>query len=327
MQFLDLQGAALLSLVQAAIVLASLAISALFRRRGERALNHLRSTPSRHRLVTRDVPIVLFVWASLGIMLVAPIAILVVRSLQSRSGALTFSHYVALFSPPSGLNTGTSIGEAVWLSVRLALLATLLAMVLGVFIAFVISARPRTRIARLAQAGFDVIAMMPIGLSAVTLGFGLLLTMYRPLGIGIDLRTSIVLIPIAQALVALPLVVRSLAPVLRGIDPGVRGAAAVLGAGPLTVIRTIDVPTLSRSLGLAVGFAFAVSLGEFGATSFLVRPGAQTLPVIIASLIGRPTDGAYGAALAAAVLLGAVATTVMLVAERVRVPTSVGAWV
>ena len=160
--------------------------------------------------------------------------------------------------------------------------------------------------------------MLPLGVSAVTLGFGLLLTMNRPLGIGLDLRTSTVLIPIAQALVALPIVVRTLLPVLRSIDPRQRDAAAMLGAGQLRVLRTIDLPLLGRSAGLAAGFALAASLGEFGATSFLVRPDTQTLPVVIAQLIGRQGGDSYGTALAGAVVLGAITAGIMLLAERWR---------
>src|SRR5699024_11773788 len=82
----------------------------------------------------------------------------------------------------------------------------------------------------------------------------------------LDLRSSPVLIPIAQAIVAMPLVVRTVLPVLRAIDPRQRQVAGVLGASPLRVLASVDGPYLVRSLGLAIGFAFAVSLGEFGAT-------------------------------------------------------------
>jgi thiamine transport system permease protein len=160
--------------------------------------------------------------------------------------------------------------------------------------------------------------MLPLGVSAVTVGFGLLLTMHRPLGIGLDLRTSGVLLPVAQALVAMPLVVRTLLPVLRGIDPRQRDAAAMLGASPLRVLATIDLRVLARPLGLALGFAFATSLGEFGASAFLVRPESQTLPVMVAQLISRQGAENYGMALSAAVLLGLLTASVMLVAERWR---------
>jgi thiamine transport system permease protein len=125
--------------------------------------------------------------------------------------------------------------------------------------------------------------------------------------------------------VALPLVVRTLLPPLQGVDPRLRDAAALLGASPGRVLATIDLPMLGRSAGLALGFAFATSLGEFGATAFLVRPGAQTLPVAIAALIGRQGAENYGMALAAAVVLGALTAGVMLLAERWRGEVS-GEW-
>jgi thiamine transport system permease protein len=74
-----------------------------------------------------------------------------------------------------------------------------------------------------------------------------------------------------------------------------------------------------RPLLAATGFAFAVSLGEFGATSFLARPDVPTLPVMIYHLLGQPGPGSFGAALAASVVLGVVTSVVMAVVERLRV--------
>jgi thiamine transport system permease protein len=164
----------------------------------------------------------------------------------------------------------------------------------------------------------DAAFMLPLGVSAVTVGFGFLITLDRPLGLDVDLRTSGALVPIAQAVVAIPLVVRTMLPVLRAIDPRLREAAATLGAAPGRVLRSVDGPLGARSLGLAVGFAFAVSLGEFGATSFLARPETATLPVVIFRLIGRPGAENYGMALAASVVLAVLTATVMMVAERLR---------
>ena len=107
----------------------------------------------------------------------------------------------------------------------------------------------------------------------------------RPL----DLRGSWVLIPIAHAVVAVPFVVRAVLPTLRSIDPRLRDAAATLGASPSRVWREIDLPFLRRALVAGAGFAFAISLGEFGATSFLTRVGDQTMPIAIARLLGRPS--------------------------------------
>ena len=74
--------------------------------------------------------------------------------------------------------------------------------------------------------------MLPLGVSAVTVGFGFLIALDSP---PLDLRSSPLLIPIAQAMVTIPLVVRMVLPVLRAADDRLRQAAAVLGAGPIRV--------------------------------------------------------------------------------------------
>lgn len=101
--------------------------------------------------------------------------------------------------------------------------------------------------------------MLPLGVSAVTVGFGFLITLDEP---PLDLRTSWILVPLAQALVGVPFVVRTMLPVLRAVDVRLREAAAVLGASPLRAWREVDLPLVRRALLIAAGFAFAVSLGS-----------------------------------------------------------------
>ncbi|QAB19135.1 iron ABC transporter permease [Leucobacter muris] len=318
-QFLDLRGAAVLSLAQFVIVGATLVVSARLRRAGERAVELREDAPREKRPGLADLPAI-FVFSLTALLLHAvPLLTLVLRSLRDGGGGWTIAHYAVLVRPPAELPLDAPVAHAIGLSIRIAAVAAAIALLLGMLIALVLSRKPRAPGLRRAQGLFDGLVMLPLGVSAVTLGFGLLITMHRPLGLGFDLRTSAVLIPVAQALVALPLVVRILLPVLRGIDERIRFAAATLGATPVTVLATIDLPLLGRSAGLALGFSFAASLGEFGATSFLVRPGAQTLPVAVGELIGHQAPGSYGAGLAAAVVLGTLTAVIMLVAERLRV--------
>ncbi len=317
-QYLDLGSAAALSLVQFAIVAAVLVVSSRLRLRLEQA-NQMRFDSGQAMRVARTHLPALICFGLTALLLHAlPILALVLRSLRDGTGRFTLVNYRNLFAPPADARLNGSVIDAAALSIGIALIATSIAMLLGLLVALVASRRPRSGLLRRGLHAFDGVVMLPLGVSAVTVGFGLLLTMHQPFGIGIDLRTSVVLLPIAQALVALPLVVRTLLPVLRGIDVRQRDAAAMLGASPLRVLRTIDLRVLARPLGLALGFAFATSLGEFGASAFLVRPGAQTLPVMVSQLISRQGAENYGMALAAAVLLGALTASVMLLAERWR---------
>ena len=70
---------------------------------------------------------------------------------------------------------------------------------------------------------------------------------------------------------------------------------------------------------MAAGFAFAISLGEFGATLFIVRPDFPTLPVVIYRLLGQPGPQNFGAAMAASVILMALTALAILGIERFRV--------
>lgn len=315
---LDLQGAAALSVLQLLVVVLLLVAAARARRTPDATVARARA---RLRRPTRgDVPALLSTLVLL-VLVVGPLASLVVASLRV-DGTWSLANYRALQTPGSHQALLVPVTDAVVNSLRIAVDATWMSLLLGVTVATVVTRRSRSVGERRLRGVLDGLFMLPLGVSAVTLGFGFLITLGRP---PLDLRSSPLLIPVAQALVALPLVVRVLVPVLAGIDDRLRQAAATLGASPVRALLVVDLPVVLKPLLAAAGFAFACSLGEFGATSFLVRDDRPTLPVVIFRLIGHPGDLNYGMALAASVVLGATTAGVMLVVERLRVP-SVGAF-
>nr|WP_245885929.1 iron ABC transporter permease [Xylanimonas oleitrophica] len=327
-QFLDLRSASVLSVLQLLVITLALWVAGRARARREHALHLESDRTAAHRLRPRDLAdgAALAVTAVTVVgLLVLPLAGLVVRSFRTPTGGWGLDNYVALGTTGGRNALVVTVWEALGTSLRTAALATVMAVVVGGLVALVVSRRPRARAARRAVGLLDAVVMLPLGVSAVTVGFGFLITLDRPLGLDVDLRTSGLLVPIAQAVVAVPLVVRTVLPVLRAIDPRLREAAGVLGASPGRVLRDVDLPIALRSLGLAVGFAFAVSLGEFGATAFLARPDSATLPVVIYRLIGRPGAENYGMALAASVVLALLTATVMMLAERLRGDRASGA--
>jgi len=204
-----------------------------------------------------------------------------------------------LFVPPT---------DAIRNSIVYAAIATAIAVTVGGLAAFA-AARSHRRV-------IDGLLSVPLGVSAVTLGFAFLITLDTP---PLDLRTSPLLVPIAQALVAIPFVVRIMGPVLRSIDPHLREAAATLGANPARVWREVDLPIVARAALVAAAFAFAISLGEFGATTFIARPNHPTLPVMIFRLLGQPGAQNFGAAMAASTILMALTALAVLGIERFRV--------
>ncbi|WP_147919669.1 ABC transporter permease [Ruania zhangjianzhongii] len=321
-QFLNLRAASVLSVVQLVVVAGALVAFSRARATRERALalhgNPARSTPlqltGRGGRPGGDLLPAAVTAVVVGVLLLAPMLTLVLRSLRTPTG-WGLDNYWALGSTGGDNALTVTVWQATANSLRIAVDATMIAVLMGVLVALVVSRRPRSTAGRRAIVWLDGAVMLPLGVSAVTVGFGFLIALNHP---PLDLRSSPVLIPIAQAIVAMPLVVRTVLPVLRAIDPRQRQVAAVLGATPLRVLLTVDGPYLVRSLGLAIGFAFAVSLGEFGATSFLSRPDRPTLPVVVFRLIGQPGALNQGMALAAAVVLALLTATVMALAERLR---------
>lgn len=313
-QFLDLRAASVLSITQLVIVVALLAVVGRVRGGTQRRAGAARR-PRRS-----DAPAIVAA-ALVTAALAVPVLALVERSLRTSTG-YGFGNYALL----SGTGSRNALVVPVWTalgnSLATAVQATLIAVIVGLAASLVLSRSPRRPIARRALAAFDGALLLPLGVSAVTVGFGFLITLNQP---PLDLRSSPVLVPIAQALVALPLVVRTVLPVLRSIDPRLRESAAVLGAAPWRVLRDVDLSVVARPALAASGFAFAVALGEFGATSFLARPDRPTLPVVIYRLIGLPGGDNLGMALAASVVLAAVTVAVIALVERLRVG-SVGAF-
>ena len=314
-QFLDLRAASVLSVMQLVVVVALLLLAA--RARGRRtAQRRVDAANAVHAPRLGDAPAIA-VTLLVAVFLALPIVSLVLRSLQTADG-WGLGNYIAL----GGTGSRNALVVPVWValgnSLQVAVQATLIAVVIGLAASLVISRRPRSLGLRRALAGFDGALMLPLGVSAVTVGFGFLITLNQP---PFDLRSSPVLVPIAQALVALPLVVRTILPVLTGIDGRLRESAAVLGSPPWRVLRDVDLAIVARPVLAASGFAFAVALGEFGATSFLSRPDRPTLPVVIFRLIGLPGGDNFGMALAASVVLAAVTVGIIALVERLRVGT------
>ncbi len=80
----------------------------------------------------------------------------------------------------------------------------------------------------------------------------------------------------------------------------------------------MDWPLIRRPLLVGALFAFTISLGEFGATVFLVRPEMPTMPIAIYRFLGQPGALNYGQALAMSVLLLLVCVVAFLAIEHFR---------
>ncbi|WP_171076134.1 iron ABC transporter permease [Streptomyces sp. YIM 121038] len=312
---LDLPTAAVLTLVQFAAVGGVLAVHAWTVRRRESTLRLVdAATTARRPRGAGQWGLLGSVLLTVAVLVVLPLGVLVQRSLDGPEG-YGFAYYRQLTSTEGGAFLVPPV-EAIGNSLTYAAVATVIALVVGG-----LAATALTRRAGRLVRGFDALLMLPLGVSAVTVGFGFLIALDEP---PLDLRASWFLVPLAQALVGVPFVVRTMLPVLRAVDERLREAAAVLGASPLRAWREVDLPLVRRALLIAAGFAFAVSLGEFGATVFIARPDNPTLPVAVATLFGRPGDLNYGQAMALSTILMVVCAVSLLLLERLRTDRTTG---
>jgi thiamine transport system permease protein len=245
-----------------------------------------------------------------------PVLSLVIRSFISYNAglgtsSLTFENYSGLFVnrrqtyfyvPPAraGLN-----------SFMFAAFSTGLSLLLGICTAYARAGK------RIMKKAFDGLIMLPLGTSAVTLGLGFLITFNKP---PFDIASFPFLIPIAHSLIAFPFVLRTVAPVLDSIPQNLKDAAAVLGSSRWKTWWHVEVPIISRAALVGGTYAFAISLGEFGATSFLARPDMPTLPVAIYRFLSLPGDLNYGQALAMAVMLLLLCAICLSIIDRIPLP-------
>jgi thiamine transport system permease protein len=293
--------AAALAVSQMVVTFAAIAVNTRLQRTAPQRVAQRRTTPwSRASLA--GAGLLLLVIAMLSI---APLASLVERSFHGGDG-YTLRYYSMLDDNVRGQVLFVAPIEAVRNSLVFALATVALAVPVGTLAALG-AVRSRSAVA-------ESILQAPLGVSAVTLGLGLLITMDSP---PLDIRSSPVLVVIAHSLVAIPFVARTVAARLRSLDSRLRDAAAMLGASPFRTFLAVELPLIAGAVGVGAVLAFATSMGEFGATLLIARPEYPTIPVAIFRYLGQPGALNFGQALAMSTILMAVTAIGFFAIERV----------
>lgn len=191
--------------------------------------------------------------------------------------------------------------DPLWLSYKVALVATLIALVVGVGLATLL-ARPRLPGREL----LDALLTVPLVLPPTVIGFYLLTALGKKsaLGSGFEELFDVRLLftfrgcVIASSVAAIPMVVKSARVAIEDVDPTLVQAARTLGAGPFRIFVTVTLPLAARGIGAGVILGFARALGEFGVTLMIGGdiPGeTQTATLYIYDQIMANRDAtAYG---------------------------------
>ncbi|MCF6234597.1 MAG: molybdate ABC transporter permease subunit [Rhodobacteraceae bacterium] len=209
--------------------------------------------------------------------------------------------------------------QAVALSIKVSLWATILSLPFGVLVAYAL-ARGQFRGKQLLNG----LVHLPLILPPVVTGYLLLLTFGRRGAIGGWLEETFGLVlafrwtgaVLAAAIMAFPLMVRAIRLAIEAVDPKLEQAAATLGAPRIWVFATITLPLILPGLITGAVLAFAKAMGEFGATITFVSniPGqTQTLPSAIYTFLQVP--GGEASALRLVAVSVAIAMVALLASE------------
>lgn len=214
-------------------------------------------------------------WAAVGLFLFAPFLTVVVR-------ALTLNGRFSLVSFRSLL--GGSVGTREVSEIMQAELPDILATSLGIA---GVSALTSASLAYLCARSLrdhvpgmlDTVLTMPLAISGVTLSLGLRLLLF-------GIVPEFLLIIIAQSIMAFPLVFRNMRGHLRALPTRYLETGRSLGARPLHLLLTVEIPVLWRGLVNTFAFAFAVSLADFTSVLTIGRGRIVTFPIAMYRLIG-----------------------------------------
>jgi molybdate transport system permease protein len=259
----------------------------------------------RRRRPGQGIPAPLLVPAAVGVLfLVLPLIGLLVRAPWSAIGP-------ALAEP--------EVGQALRLSLLSASLATVVSIVLGVPLAWVL-ARSHVR----GRSVLRALVTVPLVLPPVVGGVALFLVLGRQgiiggwlddtFGITIPFTTAAVVI--AETFVAMPFLVISVEGALRAADARFEDVAATLGADRWTTFRRVTLPMVAPGVAAGAVLCWARALGEFGATITFAGnfPGTtQTMPLAVYLALQRDPEAAIVLSL---VLLAVSLATLLLLRDR-----------
>jgi putative spermidine/putrescine transport system permease protein len=215
--------------------------------------------------------------------------------------------------PPKGLTLtwwkaawhSSGARDALLVSIEVAILATLIALVLGTLAGLALR---RTRF--FGRNVVSLLIILPIALPGIVTGIALN-NAFRTM---LDLKLGFLTIVVAHATFCIVTVFNNVQARLQRVGPSLEQASADLGAGPFTTFRLVTFPML-RSALLAGGLlAFGLSFDEIVVTTFTAGPEEQTLPIWIFQNLFRPNQAPVVNVVAAVLVL--LSTVPIYLAQR-----------
>lgn len=249
----------------------------------------------------------------LMIILVLPLTSIILESFKTSNG-LGLDNYTQLLSDRYLSEIGTSAAIQLKNTLIFALSASVLALMLGITTT-IVSRSFRTKLypdlrIKTFNSVLSLLIILPMVTSGVIYALGLIIT-YSNTFLLNDYVWLIIII--AQVLIAYPFVNRTLESALNEVSSEFREVSRSLGKSPFRTFFTVELPQIKSSIIVAFTFAFAIAVGEFGATNFLARSDYSTMTVGIYNFLGHRQ---FGTAAAMASVLIAFCTFSFLIIDK-----------
>jgi thiamine transport system permease protein len=302
-QFLELEGAAALVFIQTLITAAAFFIGSSLAK-GTVGLEQVFEGSRKPRVDRRDWPATVVTAGIVLGLLVMPMLLVLVEAFKVGDG-WGFTNFANLGTRGARDLLNISVLDAAATSLRNMIVVAGIAFVLGTLISWLL--------VRTKQKLLDLVFLVPLGVSSVVLGFGFLVSFDA---VWFPLRSSWLIVPLAQALIALPMVIRLVYPALVSIGKEPIEQANLDGASSWQIWRFVESGMIKGVLLTAAGYAAIISVGEFGASSFLAYGSEGTIPTLMFRLIARPGEQNYGMAMAVSAILIVFVLLVMLLLSR-----------
>ena len=213
------------------------------------------------------------------VFILGPLTSILVRSFTSTSSrygeGFSLRSYAELFGMRHSIGVMSDAFQALVNSLAIGLAVATLATLMALFLSLYTSKRRRKAI--------EVLGMFPLAISSVTLGLGYYII--RAHIRSSSTFTGYVLVVLAHLVIALPFAMRTLTPVIRGLNPRILEAAYTLGSSVGRTCFSVEIPMLRTAIARAFIFSFALSVGEVNATLTLAEGRVVTLPILLYRLI------------------------------------------
>jgi putative spermidine/putrescine transport system permease protein len=227
----------------------------------------------RSRIALWTFAVVIILWLVLPTLVIVPISFNAAPSLDFPPKGWSLQWYENFFTDPSWL-------KALWNTIQIALLTTVVATSLGVLAALGL-ARVKFRGKSIVENYF----LMPMIVPGIVIAIGLY-SLFLKMGI----LGTIIGFVFAHTVLALPLVIVNVMASLQGVDPKFEQAAASLGAGRARTFFSVTLPLIVPGVTAGALFAFVTSFDEIILSLFIQSPFLQTLPVKIFTSMTQTTD-------------------------------------